>query len=224
MGIEILALIVIAAIVMETIDAGLGMGYGTVLSPLLIVLGYSPLVVVPSILFSQAIGGFTASMFHHKFKNVDFKPKSMNPKRIRESLRTRGFIESFKIGFTKDFKVMLSITLLGITATILGVFIAVKIPKTALTTYIGILVIAMGIILLQNRVFRFSWKKMMGVGLLASFNKGISGGGFGPVTTGGQVIAGNDHKNSIGCTTLSEATNLHHRVYNLSVVKRHGKL
>lgn len=200
-----IVIVCFSAIIMEMIDAGLGMGYGTVLSPLLIALGYSPLVVVPSILFSQAIGGFTASMFHHKFKNVDFKPKSTNIKKIKESLKTRGFIASFKIGFTKDFKVMLSITLLGVIATILGVFIAVKIPKWGLTTYIGILVIAMGIILLQNRVFQFSWKKMIGVGLLASFNKGISGGGFGPVTTGGQVIAGNNYKSSIGCTTLSEA-------------------
>ena len=45
----------------------------------------------------------------------------------------------------------------------------------------------------------------MGVGLLASFNKGISGGGFGPVTTGGQIIAGNKHRSAIGCTTLAEA-------------------
>ncbi|MDP2907153.1 MAG: sulfite exporter TauE/SafE family protein [Nanoarchaeota archaeon] len=205
MGIEILVLIVLAAVVMEMIDAGLGMGYGTVLSPLLISLGHDPLIVVPSILFSQAIGGFTASIFHHRFRNVDFKPKSTNIKKIKESLITRGFIESFKLGFTKDFKVMLSITVLGIIATILGVLIAVKIPKWVLTTYIGALVLIMGLLLLQSKTFKFSWKKMMGVGLLASFNKGISGGGFGPVTTGGQVIAGNEHKSSIGCTTLSEA-------------------
>lgn len=205
MGIEILALIVLAAIVMEMIDAGLGMGYGTVLSPLLLAFGYSPLIVVPSILFSQAIGGFTASIFHHRLRNVDFKPKSTNIKKIKESLKTRGFIESFKIGFTKDFKVILSITVLGVIATILGVIIAVKIPKWALTTYIGLLVLVMGLLLLQSKTFQFSWKKMIGVGLIASFNKGISGGGFGPVTTGGQVIAGNEHKRSIGCTTLSEA-------------------
>lgn len=200
-----LIIICFSAFIMELIDAGLGMGYGTVLSPLLIAFGYQPLIVVPSLLFSQAIGGFTASIFHHKFRNVDFKPKSTNPKKIAKSLKERGIVESFKLGFTKDFKIMLAITFLGILATIFGAFTAVKIPKSYLTAYIGILVLLIGILMLWGKTFMFSWKKMMGVGLLASFNKGISGGGFGPVTTGGQVIAGNEHKSSIGCTTLSEA-------------------
>lgn len=198
-------LVCFSAFIMEIIDAGLGMGYGTILSPLLMAFGYQPLIVVPSLLFSQAIGGFTASIFHHKFRNVDFKPKSTNAKKIVKSLKERGFAESFKLGFTKDFKIMLSITVLGILATIFGAFIAVKIPKSFLTAYIGILVLVIGILMLWGKSFIFSWKKMMGVGLLASFNKGISGGGFGPVTTGGQVIAGNEHRSSIGCTTLSEA-------------------
>lgn len=205
MEIEIFVLITLFALIMELIDSGLGMGYGTVLSPLLIAFGYPPLVIVPSLLFSQAIGGFTAALFHHRHKNVDFKPASTNIKKIRKSLKERGLIKSFKLGFTRDFKMMLSITVLGIIATVFGTFIAVQIPKWLLTTYIGVLVLVIGIVLIQGKLFRFSWKKMVGVGLLASFNKGISGGGFGPVTTGGQVIAGNEQKSAIGCTTLSEA-------------------
>lgn len=42
------------------------------------------------------------------------------------------------------------------------------------------------------------------LGLLASFNKGISGGGYGPVVTGGQLLAGVDGKNAIGITSLAE--------------------
>ncbi len=201
----IFILITFSAYIMEIIDAGLGMGYGTVLSPFLIALGYDPLIVVPSILLSQAMGGFIASLFHQKYQNVDFKPASTNITKIMQSLKKIGFVESFKKGFTKDFKIMLSITILGIIATIFGASAAIKIPKSFLTAYIGILVLAIGILLLWGKSFIFSWKKMMGVGLLASFNKGISGGGFGPVTTGGQVIAGNEHKSSIGCTTLAEA-------------------
>ena len=40
---------------------------------------------------------------------------------------------------------------------------------------------------------------------MSAFNKGISGGGFGPVTTSGQIIAGRDGRSSIGATTLAEA-------------------
>ncbi len=205
MEILILFAVVFAALIMELIDAGLGMGYGTVLSPLLIAFGYSPLLVVPSILFSQAIGGFTAAMFHHQYGNVDFKPKSTDIKKIKKALKELGYVESFKRGFSNDFKIAFAITFFGVITTILGAFIAVNIPKTLLKAYIGILVLAVGYLLIFKKQFKFSWKKMAGVGFLASFNKGISGGGFGPVTTGGQIIAGNKHKSSVGCTTLSEA-------------------
>ena len=206
MEIGILILIILAAFVMELIDAGLGMGYGTVLSPLLIAFGYSPVVVVPALLISQAIGGFTAAIFHHRHKNVDFKPKTTDVKKIRKALQELGYIECFKRGFTKDFKIALSITVLGVAATIFGAFVAVSVSKQVLTAYIGILVLVIGLIMVLKRTpFMFSWKRMIGVGTLASFNKGVSGGGFGPVTTGGQVIAGNQHKSSIGCTTLAEA-------------------
>jgi len=46
---------------------------------------------------------------------------------------------------------------------------------------------------------------MLGVGLISSFNKGLSGGGFGPVVTSGQIIAGNNPKGAVAATTLAEA-------------------
>jgi len=39
---------------------------------------------------------------------------------------------------------------------------------------------------------------------LASFNKGISGGGYGPIVTSGQILAGVKSKNAIGITSLAE--------------------
>jgi uncharacterized membrane protein YfcA len=205
MIIETFLIIIAAAFIMEAIDSGFGMGYGTVLSPILINFGYPPLVVVPSVLLSQAIGGFTASMFHQRFGNVNFRPQTTDVSRIRAALARLGYITCFKLGFTRDFKIALAITSFGILATIVGAFVAVGISKTALTWYIGILVFLIGLLMLSGKTFKFSWLKMMGLGVLAAFNKGISGGGFGPVVTGGQVIAGNKHKNSIGCTTLAEA-------------------
>jgi len=149
----------VSAWIMELVDAGLGMGYGTVLSPFLISSGFDPLDVVPALLFSQAIGGFTAAV----------------------------------------------ITVLGVLATILSVFIAVNISKFMLKTYIGVLVLAMGLVILSGYSFRFRLRKMVIVGIISSFNKGLSGGGFGPVVTGGQVIGGKDIKSSIGVTTMAEA-------------------
>lgn len=174
-------LLLAMAFVAEFIDSSLGMGYGTILSPVLIVMGFDPLVVVPSLLLSQAFGGFGAAIFHHRHENVIFTAKS------------------------RDTKIVFAITVLGVLATVLAVLIAVGISRTVLKTYIGVLVLAMGIILLSRAKFTFSWKRMIGVGIISSFNKGISGGGFGPVVTAGQIISGHEHKRAIGCTTLAEA-------------------
>jgi len=197
--------ILLLAFVMEIIDSGLGMGFGTVLSPLLIAFGYAPTLVVPSILFSQAIGGFTASIFHHRCGNADFKPKVNGVSDLKQKIRENGITHSYRTILSRDSKVMFSITALGVSATITGALVAIKIPVDMLKAYIGILVLIVGALMLTRLNFSFSWAKMMGLSLLASFNKGISGGGFGPLVTGGQIIAGNESKSSIGCTTLSEA-------------------
>jgi len=214
---SVAALILLGAVICEFIDASLGMLYGTILSPVLIIAGFEPLLVVPGILFSQAAGGLTAAIFHHRKKNVDFSLKSTDPKYIKERLKTLGYKESFNRGITKDLKVTLCLTFLGILATIFAALIAISIPKVALKTYIGGLVLVMGIILLTKAKFNFSWKKITGIGIVSAwkkitgigivsaFNKGLSGGGFGPLVTSGQMISGRNGKESIGATTLAEA-------------------
>lgn len=205
MSTETTILLVLGGFLCELIDASMGMMYGTILSPVLVIAGFEPVIVVPSILFSQALGGFTASIFHHRLRNVNLALKSINPKVIAERLLQLGCVESFKRGTTKDFKVSFCVSGLGIVATIIAALIAISIPKALLKSYIGILVVSMGVILLSSPKFRFSWKKMVAVGVLSAFNKGLSGGGFGPVVTSGQVIAGRDGKSSIGATTFAEA-------------------
>ena len=205
MAIETIILIGALAFAAELLDSSLGMMYGTILSPLLIIMGYDPFVVVPSILLSQALGGLIASIFHNKFANAEFRPKITNPKKIVGKIRDLGIIESFKRGFTKDFKIAFAVSALGILATIFSVIVAVNVSKTFLKTYIGVLVLVMGVVLLSKLSFKFTWKKIIAIGLISSFNKGLSGGGFGPIVTSGQVIAGNGPKRSIAATTLSEA-------------------
>ncbi len=184
----------------EIIDSSLGMLYGTILSPALITAGYNPVAVIPSILLSQAIGGFIASVKHHKLGHVEYRVE----KNIRQRLAELGYIETFKRSLSRDLKVVFIISAAGVLATCVGALTAVSIPKTALKTYIGVLVIVMGVVLLSRSVFGFSWKKIFGVGVLSAFNKGISGGGFGPVVTTGQLIAGRRSKETIGATTSSE--------------------
>ena len=54
-------IILFVAFMCEFLDSSLGMGYGTILSPFLIIAGFDPLLVVPSTLISQALAGLSAA-------------------------------------------------------------------------------------------------------------------------------------------------------------------
>lgn len=171
------------AFISEYLDSGLGMGYGTALAPILIIMGYQPLKVVPAILVSQLVTDIAACVSHHSCSNVNFKINSA------------------------DFKVALTLGIVSSIGVIISVIIALKIPKWLLTLYIGILVTLMGLLILftVNRPMRMSWRKIMGISFLASFNKGISGGGYGPLVMGGQILSGVNAKNAVGITAFAEA-------------------
>ena len=190
----------------EYMDSTLGMGYGTTLTPVLLIMGYEPLQIVPAILISELISGLMAGVFHHKEGNVNFKPKIMRIPEILKELKISGFIQTLKKSFPRHLKVALLLASCSVIGTVLAVFIAVSIPKFWIKLYIGFLVLSMGItiIIFFNKKFNFSWKKIIGLGLLASFNKGLSGGGYGPVVTSGQILSGVDEKNAVGITSLAE--------------------
>lgn len=166
----------------EYMDAALGMGYGTTLTPILLILGFKPLEVVPAVLLSQFVTSLTAGFFHHRFGNVDFR---------------RG---------SPHLNIALALAFSGIVGSLAAVFIAINIPQLVLKVYIGLMVLAIGIVMLVNmhKDYGFSWRKITGLGLVAAFNKGISGGGYGPVVTGGQILSGLDGKNAVGITSLAE--------------------
>lgn len=165
----------------EFVDSSLGMGYGTILTPCLLIMGFSPVVAVPAVLLSQAMGGLAAAVFHHTFQNV-----------------------SFRLG-SRDLKLVILLSGLGVVASALAALLSVSIPPDAVRTYIGVLVLVIGILLAARRLFRFSWKRMIWVGIVSAFNKGIAGGGFGPVVTGGQILSGQNQRAAVGVTTLAEA-------------------
>ena len=172
--IEIFIILIIAALIFEILDSSVGMGYGTLLSPLLIFLGFPVLVVVPSILISQAFGGLTASFFHHKHGNADFKLHNKK-KEDREKGVKFDLVNFFKHEMGGDLKTVFIVSLLGVFAVIFSTMVAIKVPKEALSLYISLLVIAMGILILAKIKLKYSNKKMLLVGIVSAFNKGLSG-------------------------------------------------
>ena len=175
--------IIIFAFICEFIDSSLGMGYGTAATPLLMLIGIPALEIIPAVLLSELITGIMSGVAHHKFGNVNFNLKSRHS------------------------KVAIVLGLCSVIGAILAVNIVVNIPKFYLNLYIGLLVLSMGIIvfLTRNKRFGFSWKKIVGLGSIAAFNKGMSGGGYGPIVMSGQILSGVEDKSAVGITSVSEA-------------------
>ena len=206
LGIEMGLLIVVIAFFAEYLDSSLGMGYGTSLTPILLLLGFEPLQVVPAVLFSELLTGFLAGFTHHALGNVDFRPKTMNVLEIGRAFKNNGILRSLRTEFPRSLKVVFLLSMLSIIGTVFAVFMAVNLPKLYLKLFIGIIILGVGIVILCtiNKTYGFSWKKITFLGLVASFNKGLSGGGYGPIVVGGQLISGVDGKSAIAITSVSE--------------------
>jgi uncharacterized membrane protein YfcA len=197
-----LALLVPIAFICEFIDSSLGMGYGTTLTPLMLAMGYNPLAVVPAILASELVTGGLAAFFHHRHGNVRFDFRNDRDHRLVKKMRLLGYIPK-----SEDSKIALVLAACSLTGAVAAVFIAVNVPGLYLKLFIGAIVLAMGILILMKRKSerKFSWRKITGLGILAAFNKGMSGGGYGPLVTSGQIMSGVKTKNSVAITSLAES-------------------
>ena len=175
--------IILLAFVCEFIDSSLGMGFGTILAPLLMIVGYQPFQIMPALLLSEFVTGITAGLAHHRFGNVNFSSLVL-----------------------RDLDVASVLAACGIIGVVVSVLVPPRLPAWALEFYIGLLVLAIGVVVLATIgwTFTFSWPKLMGLGLLAAFNKGIRSGGYGPVVVGGQILAGVESKSAIGIACLAE--------------------
>jgi uncharacterized membrane protein YfcA len=206
LSLGIIVALIVLAFFCEYMDSTLGMGYGTTLTPVLLLFGFTPMQIVPAVLLSELVSGLLAGFFHHREGNVNLKPATADIFKITNMLRPLGYIDTFKKTVPLHLKIALLLSACSIVGTVAAVFVAVNIPKFWLKLYIGCLVLAMGIIILicLNKEFKFSWKKITFLGTIASFNKGMSGGGYGPVVTGGQILSGVEGKSAVGITSLAE--------------------
>jgi uncharacterized membrane protein YfcA len=166
------------------IDLSLGMGYGFTVTPVMLMLGYSPQEAVPAVLISSFIGGISSSIWNHRLHNVDFDLKG------------------------RAFRIAAFTSALGVLGAILGVFISFNLPVRIVGLYIGFIVIASGLIVIISRslISEFSWNKMVIISLIGSLNKGLTGSGFGPVITTGAMLSGIDERASVSIQSLSESS------------------
>lgn len=171
----------------EYVDSSLGMGYGTTLSPLLLIFGIARVELVPAILLSESVTGIFAGIAHHREGNIDIANRKVRSK----------------------------ILMLAVPA-VAGVFAASFIGSRLNSfgqeygnLYIGIMVISIGLYLIvfSSREGRkeVSRTKLVLLGTVGAFNKAVSGGGYGPLITGGQLTAGVKEREAVAVTSICES-------------------
>ena len=179
----VVILIIIVSFVAQFLNTSLGEGFGTIVVPSFILLGFDPIQIVPSLLFVQVFTGILSSIFHHRSGNVDFS------------------IEG------KSFKIALVLTFFSIIGGSSAAFLAINISQFFVKIYVGLIAFLMGVLVFvfRKKKIEFSWLRINFLGFFASFNKGISGGGYGPIITSGQILSGLDSKSSVSISSFTEA-------------------
>jgi uncharacterized membrane protein YfcA len=181
------------------LSVSIGVGYGTILTPLLLIIGFTPLQVIPAVLVSQVLGATVGGLAHHRVGNIklDFRQDS---ELVKKRLRGLGYLPR-----SNDAKVVLVLVTCGIAGVLLGAFTALKISTLVLETYIGVMVLGVGLAVLfkRSRKNAMSWSTLAILGIVGAFNKGMSSGGYVPLVTGGQIINGREAKSSVGSTSIA---------------------
>jgi uncharacterized protein len=185
----IIGIVLVLCVIFEFLDSAAGMGYGTTFTPLLLLMGYDPMQIVPIIMIQQAAAGLSSSYLHRELGNIEWK---LHPP-------------------SASVKLWLIIALTGSGAVIFSITSVYAILKPAviwIKLYVCLLLFAMGIISLAGRgkTGAFQPRRMAFFGALAGFNKGIGGGGYGPVVTIGGLLSGIPVKSMTAITALSEGT------------------
>jgi uncharacterized membrane protein YfcA len=88
-----------------------------------------------------------------------------------------------------------------------SVFLAVRLPPDVARVAVSVIVLSVGVFLLVGSRLRlsFRWRNVGVLAGVAAFNKSFSGGGYGPLVAGGQVLAGVNVRSAVAITALAEA-------------------
>lgn len=167
------------------LNNALGMGYGVTLIPILILLNFDTLTVLPTVLVTQFLAEIAGGLSHQSAGNIDLSKNSPH------------------------LKVAMVLAGCGVVGTMIAVRIALKLHTLntdILTAVIGGVIAMTGIVVFatMGRRFRFSWRKIVLLGFIASFIKGLTGAGYGPIVTGGQVLCGVGGKQAVGVKSIAE--------------------
>ncbi|MCG3223492.1 MAG: sulfite exporter TauE/SafE family protein [Candidatus Heimdallarchaeota archaeon] len=209
----------VLALVCEYVDSAMGGGYGTILVPILLAFEIEGALLIPAVLLTEIWSGLGSAILHHHVGNADFHVKSKRKKSLEAGEEKEGFkkntrtkestvksIVTSNFSISEDLKIVLILSFLGILGGVGAAFLAISINALFVKIYIGVLVIIIGVVVTLKMKWKFAWWKISAIGLLAAFNKGLSGGGYGPLISSGQMIVDRNPRQAVASTSLSEAT------------------
>jgi len=175
--------LLLLAFILEMVDNGLGGGFGTILSPLLVLMGYPAKAVVPAILFSETVSGLWGGAWHARFHNVNWKAVGLTLLGSLIAMAAATYVMSSVLS-PATLKYVISIF-----AVIMGAFVVVR-------SY------------MVKRMEKLNFSKhpwlMAVMGFLIGYQKGTSGGNYGPFSVTGYMVMGMTAAVAIGTTTVAE--------------------
>jgi hypothetical protein len=173
--------VAILAFLFEFINGATGMGFGTLSTHAFLWMNFSPTLTIQNILISELFTGLLSSYFHSQDKNIDFL-----------TVKNRTTVTILLIG-----------CLFGV---FIGVHAAMKMNKDVLVIFMGVVTVICGLFILhfKNKTRIYHHGKMLGLAIVAAFNKSVTGGGFGALLTSGQIIGGIEGKSASAITSFAK--------------------
>jgi len=175
-----LLIIFILGFIAAYIDSAYKMGYG-LLTPILIILNFHPLTIVPILLLAQMFAGFSKTVYYYMYSGVEYAI-------LKEEIK----INSLFIIF-------------GLISALVGIFVVVILPVYLWIIYIGISAIIGGIIILSNIKFYFKAKRLYFLSCISSFNQAVTAAGYGPIATYKQFLKKETYEKNEAITYFLEA-------------------
>lgn len=175
--------LLVLAFFFEMVDNGLGGGFGTIMSPLLVLLGYNPKLLVPAILVSETISGLWGGFWHRRFHNINWKAAGLT---LMGSLAAMALATYVMSTILSPASLKQIISILAVT---MGIFVVIR---SYLTKQIS-----------KMNLSKHTWLIAV-MGFMIGYNKGSSGGSYGPFSVTGYMVMGLPAAVAIGTTTVAE--------------------
>lgn len=166
----------------QYVASSIGEGFGMLLVPTLILVGFKPNHVIPSVLLAETLNSIIGTISNQGFKKIDLSTRKLN------------------------LKMVMFLSIGGILLTFPAVIVSYHTPAYYHKILIASIYIIIGVItfLIPKLQWNLTWPLSILLGGIGSFSKVFSGGGYGALSTGGQRVMGVNPRRSTTITVFAK--------------------